>query len=186
VDVGGSTAGLQFTLARSGHFVHNVDPGLKATGKGWAVDDKFHHFLATVYRAPVSLHCTTLPGAGFAERSIDVVVSVSAIEHFSQQDIEDFAREARRLLFPGGYVVLTVDLFLDLIPFSTRLSNVFGINVSVAGVIESLGAQIVVGDRAELYGFPEFDAQLIQSRLAEFLIGDPYPALTQCVVACLE
>jgi SAM-dependent methyltransferase len=181
-DVGASLAGLQFTLAKEGHEVHAVDPGLNATGLGWGVDPTFHQRLAETYRAPVQLHPTIFQEAGFAENSLDVVLSVSTIEHFGPDDLQSFADTARRALKPGGHLVLTIDLFLDLIPFTDRERNRWGTNMSVAALIEALDATIVVGDPDVLYGFPEFDARRIQTDLSQYLIG-AYPTLTQCVVA---
>ena len=181
-DVGASLAGLQFTLAKEGHEVHAVDPGLNASGLGWEVDPTFHQLLAETYHAPVQLHPTTFQQADFAESSLDVVLSVSTIEHFGPDDLQSFAESVRRALKPGGHVVLTIDLFLDLIPFTDRAENRWGTNMSVAALIEALDATIVVGDPTVLYGFPDFDARRIQADLSEYMIG-AYPTLTQCVVA---
>src|SRR3954451_17219804 len=41
LEIGGGMSGLQFVLARDGHRVINVDPGLKARGRGWEVDADF-------------------------------------------------------------------------------------------------------------------------------------------------
>ncbi len=181
-DVGASLAGLQFTLAKEGHEVHAVDPGLNASGLGWEVDPTFHQLLAETYHAPVQLHPTTFQQADFAESSLDVVLSVSTIEHFGPDDLQSFAESVRRALKPGGHVVLTIDLFLDLIPFTDRAENRWGTNMSVAALMEALDATIVVGDPNVLYGFPDFDARRIQADLSEYMIG-AYPTLTQCVVA---
>ena len=181
-DVGASMAGLQFTLSRAGHEVHAVDPGLNASGLGWEVDPTFHQLLAETYRAPVQLHPTTFQDAGFAENSLDVILSVSTIEHFGPDELETFAQSARRALKPGGHLVLTIDLFLDLVPFTDRERNRWGTNMSVARLIEALDATLEVGDREVLYGFPEFDAGRVQRELSQYMIG-AYPTLTQCVVA---
>ena len=184
-DVGASLAGLQFTLAQEGYDVHAVDPGLDASGVGWEVDPTFHQLLAETYHAPVQLHPTTFDEAGFADASLDVVLSVSTIEHFGPDDLSTFAQSVRRALKPGGHLVLTIDLFLDLIPFTDRERNRWGTNMSVATLIEELGATIVVGDREVLYGCAEFDARRVQANLSEYMIG-AYPTLTQCVVARVD
>jgi 2-polyprenyl-3-methyl-5-hydroxy-6-metoxy-1,4-benzoquinol methylase len=180
-DVGASLAGLQFTLAQEGYEVHAVDPGLNATGVGWEVDPTFHQLLAETYRAPVTLHPTTFDQAGFDDGSLDVVLSVSTIEHFGPEDLDAFAQSARRALKPGGHLVLTINLFLDLVPFTDRERNRWGTNMSVAALTEALGATLVVGDPKVLYGFPEFDARQVQADLGQYMIGT-YPTLTQCVV----
>ena len=181
-DVGASLAGLQFTLARAGHEVHAVDPGLDASGVGWEVDPEFHRQLARIHRAPVQLHPTTLADASFADHTLDVVLSVSTIEHFGPDDLVSFARAARRALRPEGHLVLTVDLFLDLAPFTDRQSNRWGTNMDVRRLLDEVGAEIVVGDPSKLLGFSEFDHRQVQAELGEYLIGS-YPTLTQCVVA---
>lgn len=182
-DVGASLAGLQYTLAREGHEVHAIDPGMQATGVGWEVDPEFHQRLANVYKAPVRLHATTLEDAGLPESSVDVVLSVSTIEHFGPDDFSRFAQAAKRTLKPGGHLVLTIDLFLDLKPFTGREQNEFGLNANVAQLLEQLDAKLVVGKVEELYGFPAFDADRVQSHLSEYLIGTGYPGMTQCLVA---
>jgi 2-polyprenyl-3-methyl-5-hydroxy-6-metoxy-1,4-benzoquinol methylase len=184
-DVGASLAGLQFTLAQEGHEVHAVDPGMNATGVGWEVDPTFHQLLAETYKAPVRLHPTTFDEAGFADASLDVVLSVSTIEHFGPDDLVTFAQSARRALKPGGHVVLTIDLFLDLFPFTDRERNRWGTNISVAAVVEQLGATLVVGDPSVLYGYPGFDARRVQADLGAYMIGQ-YPTLTQCLVARVD
>ena len=181
-DVGASLAGLQYTLARAGHEVHAVDPGLAATGVGWEVDPDFHNQIARIHRAPVELHPTTLADARFNDQCLDVVLSVSTIEHFGRDDLEAFAEAARRALRPGGHLILTIDLFLDLAPFTDRESNRWGTNMDVRHLLDAVGAEIVVGEPSELFGFPEFDSRQVQSALSKYLIGS-YPTLTQCVVA---
>jgi hypothetical protein len=77
--------------------------------------------------------------------------------------------------------VLTIDLFLNLAPFCSRTTNVWGTNASVAWIDEILGYTMVTGDRAELYGYQEFSTDRILSRLEEFAIGTGYPQLAQLV-----
>ena len=63
---------------------------------------------------------------------------------------------------------MTVDLFLDLYPFSKRLSNRFGSNASIRRLIEISGLEIEVGDKRELFGFEEFDPQHTMELLPSF------------------
>src|SRR5687768_15941498 len=53
VEIGGGLSGLQFVLARDGHRVTNVDPGLAAKGKGWRLDPGFHRHLGDSFGANV-------------------------------------------------------------------------------------------------------------------------------------
>jgi len=183
VDVGAGLAGFQFTLARAGHEVHAVDPGLAARGRGWKLDPQQHAFLCDVYDAPVQLHANTLSQAGLQDASMDVVLSISTIEHFADEDLREFAREARRVLRPGGHLVLTIDLFLDVQPFTSRERNDYGTNIDVRALLDACGATLVEGDPAELNGYAEFDPDRVQSNLSRYLLGATYPGLTQCAVA---
>lgn len=182
VEVGGGIAGLQFVLAANGFRVTNVDPGLAARGRGWDLDADVHARLCRAFGAPVALAPATLGEAGLEDHSVDVIVSISAIEHFAEADLREFAQETRRLLGDGGTAVLTIDLFLNLAPFTQRESNEYGTNVNVHQLLESAGLELVEGDPSELYGFPEFDPERIQARLEDYLVGR-YPALTQCLTA---
>jgi hypothetical protein len=78
--------------------------------------------------------------------------------------------------------VLTVDLFLNVAPFCAARSNAYGTNVDLYALLERAGLTLRDGVRAELNGFPEFDAPAVLERLAEYTIGG-YPALAQCLVA---
>jgi SAM-dependent methyltransferase len=183
VDVGAGLSGFQFSLAQAGYEVHAIDPGLAAMGKGWDLDPEQHAFLARVYGAPVRLHPTTLGDAGLPDASIDALLSISAIEHFADEDIDELARETQRILRPGGRLVLTIDLFLDVQPFTTRERNPYGRNIDVKRLLDRCGATLVVGKPAELFGHDEFEPDRVQAQLSEYLIGADYPGLTQCVVA---
>jgi SAM-dependent methyltransferase len=184
VDVGAGLAGFQFSLGQAGHAVHAVDPGMAARGRGsWELDPDQHAFLAKVYGAPVTLHPTTLAGAGLPDHSMDAIVSISTIEHFAPEDLAEFARETRRLLRPGGHLVLTIDLFLDVAPFTTRESNEYGVNFDVKRLLDEIGATLVAGEPGALVGYGEFDPDRVQSNLSQYLIGSFYPALSQCLVA---
>ncbi len=185
LDVGAGMSGLQFTLAQAGHEVHAVDPGMKAKGRGWEVDSEFHAALSRAYRAPVKLWPTTIGEAGLPDTSFDIVLSVSTIEHFAPDDIHEFVRETRRILRPTGRIVLTIDLFIDIAPFTSQPTNTFGQNVDVRRLLNDLGAELEVGRPDELYGFEGFDPERIQSALGEYLVGELYPGLTQCLVARL-
>lgn len=182
VEVGGSLAGLQWVLAREGHRVTNIDPGLEARGKGWAVSGERHRALSNTFRAPVRLVPTTLTQAGLEDQSVDVLLSVSTIEHFAPEDLAEFAAHARRVLRPDGIVVLTIDLFLNVAPFCGATSNHYGTNVDVCALLERAGLRLRDGVRGELHGFPEFSPGAVLERLADYSVGQ-YPALAQCLVA---
>jgi SAM-dependent methyltransferase len=182
VDVGGSLGGLQFVLAGEGYDVTNVDPGVAAEGRGWEVTPAAHRRLCEVYAAPVRLVTRPLQDAGLPGASADAVLCVSAMEHFSPADLAAVAEHVPRVLRPGGVAVLTVDLFLDLAPFTDRESNEFGRNVDLRAWLARAGLELAAGDPAELNGFPEFSAGAVLRDLSRFHVGRGYPALAQCLV----
>jgi SAM-dependent methyltransferase len=182
VDVGGGLGGMQWVLSRAGHTVTNVDPGLEAAGTGFSLNPETHRAFCEVYRAPVRLVSDTIENAGLADESVDVILSVSALEHFSAQDLESFTRTVPRVLKPGGALVLSIDLFANLRPFTDRRYNAWGVNIDVAQLVAATETRMKLGTPAELNGFPEFDARRILAHLEDYLLGG-YPALTQLVVA---
>jgi hypothetical protein len=183
VEIGGGLSGMQFVLAVAGHRVTNVDPGLAATGKGWALDSEKHARLQQVYSAPVSLIPKPIQDAGLPNESADVVYCVSALEHFSETDLIQAAEHTGRVLKVGGHAVFTTDLFLDTEPFCRRDSNKYGRNIDIAALLNRSTLSLVAGNRNELLGFPEFAPDQILQRLHEFNVGNGYPCLAQCFVA---
>jgi 2-polyprenyl-3-methyl-5-hydroxy-6-metoxy-1,4-benzoquinol methylase len=182
VDVGGSLAGLQFVLAREGHRVLNVDPGLAARGKGWNVDADTFGRLCAAFHAPVELRPCTLGEAGIPDGSVDVLLSISTIEHFADEDLKEMAAHVRRVLKPDGIVLFTIDLFLDVAPFGRRSRNEFGRNIDVRALLDACGLALEEGVPSELLGFDDFDVPSIHDALPSLLVGR-YPALAQCLVA---
>ena len=81
----------------------------------------------------------------------------------------------------GGCFVL-IDLSLDIVPFTKREKKMFGANIDIRWVVSLAPFSIVEGVPSRLYGFPEFDRDLIQSNLSSHLIGRGYTTLVQCLV----
>jgi Methyltransferase domain len=183
VELGGSLAGMQWVLARDGHRVVNVDPGLSARGLGWDVDAERHRALSREFGASVELKPATLAEAGVQDGTTDVLLAISTIEHFAPADVAEFATHAARILTSDGIAVLTIDLFLDLFPFSGVQRHLYGTNVDVCRLLDDAGLELVHGNRSELHGYPEFAPERVLSRLATYLVGQPYPALAQCLIA---
>ncbi len=196
LEIGGALSGLQFILAKEGHEVHNVDPFVDyGTGRYFSqpgtgsvrVDPADpadpvvrHAALNRAFATDVLLHRSALPEAELTG-TFSAAYCVSTIEHLSPADIEATLVTLKQLMAPGGLVVLTVDLFLNLTPFCSRTTNEWGSNVSVARLDELLGYTMVAGDPRELYGYPAFSADDIQARLDEFAIGVAYPQMAQLV-----
>ncbi len=182
LEVGGGLAGYQFLLDRAGCRVVNVDPGPAAEGVGWPCDQKRIAELNERFGTRVELRNTTIEKADLPEASFDRVFSLSVLEHLPLRDALLAMENAYGCLKPGGLFVLTVDLFLNLKPFTTRLKNEYGSNLDIRCLLATQDWEIHEGRTAELYGFPEFDAERIQSHLEDYLRGQGYPALIQCVV----
>ncbi|HWC09712.1 MAG TPA: methyltransferase domain-containing protein [Acidimicrobiales bacterium] len=181
VEIGGSLAGLQFVLAKEGLEVVNVDPGEQAV-HGWPVDATSIGCLNRAFGTEVELRNCYLEEAGLDDASVDLVYSISTIEHIPMELLPSILGEVRRILVPGGRFVLTVDLFLDLEPFSYETENITGRNVDVRWLVETAGLHLEQGDRSELYGFPEFDPKRVMGNLFTYEYGRYYPSLAQALV----
>jgi len=181
LEIGGGLSGLQFVLAREGVHVTNVDPGQGSSGVGWPVDERAIAGLNRVMGTSVRLVPDTLQGAALPSNHFDVVYSVSTIEHIASADHRTLVEEIVRVLRPGGRCVFTVDLFLNLAPFTDRAENEFGVNVDIAALCERSGLSLAVGDRSQLLGFPEFSPRAVLASLERTLFS-AYPALAQCFV----
>jgi SAM-dependent methyltransferase len=183
VEVGGGLSGFQFVLARDGYDVTNVDPGMAAKGRGWAVTPGKHKILSYLFRGPAKLIPSVLEDAEIPARSVDGIVSISTLEHLTPADLENAAKSIERILKPNGVVVLTVDLFLDVFPFTPHQKNQWGTNIDIRSFLDRAGLKLTIGDRHQLFGFPEFDPGAILERRHEFLSGGNSVAFAQCLVA---
>lgn len=181
VEIGGSLAGLQFVLAREGVKVVNVDPGERAA-HGWPVNQDSIARLNRAFGTDVELRDCFVEEAGLAEASVDLVYSISTIEHIPTELLRSILDEVNRILVPGGRFVLTVDLFLDLEPFGYETENITGHNVNLRWLVETSGLTLEQGDRAELYGYPEFDPRRVMANLFGYEYGHYYPSLAQALV----
>lgn len=180
LEVGGGMSGFQFVLAKAGARVVNVDPGMDDIGGHVTAD-----FIAranTKMSTNVNLIKNTIGDVNLRPNTFDLAYSISVVEHIPSSEIDKSLRKVGELLAPDGRLVMTVDLFLDLHPFSKKLENRFGTNMSIRRLVDASGLQLVQGNREELYGFDEFDTQRVMERLPELLIGSGYPTLVQCVV----
>lgn len=181
LEIGGGLAGFQFVLSRLGCRVVNVDPGMEAAGVGWPCDPQSMRRLNGIFKTSVELRNTVLEKAELPAESFDLVFSISVLEHLPEHEIAAAVREAFRLLRPGGRLVMTVDLFLNVRPFTAEESNRYGSNVDLRWLLEQAPFRLEQGEPAELYGFPEFSSERMLARLDELLVGR-YPAAAQCLV----
>jgi hypothetical protein len=181
VDVGAGITGLQFVLSKSGHTVYCVDPGLaNPDSYGWASERVSHQDLNSAFHTAVTPVPKLLESAGFSPGTIDYVTCVSTLEHVPFEGSVDLLVAATECLRVGGRVVATVDLYLDLEPFTARKFNRWGTNLNLGELFEhEHRLKLVAGEPSELYGCDGFDAATIQERCADFYIGE-YPCMAQC------
>lgn len=181
VEIGGGLSGFQFVLSKEGHEVINIDPGLGAAGVGWKCDQPSIAKLNALFGTNVVLKNDTIDKANLPSDHFDTMYSISVIEHLPDADVRAVFEHARRCLVRGGKFVITLDLFLNLVPFCGRATNEFGRNWNVREMVEQSGMKLVQGERSQLYGFPEFDKEAILCNLEQYMVGR-YPVLTQCMV----
>jgi 2-polyprenyl-3-methyl-5-hydroxy-6-metoxy-1,4-benzoquinol methylase len=182
LEVGGSLSGLQFVLSREGHDVTNVDPGMAAAGRGWPSDQQSIARLNGWFGTSVRLQPTTIGQANLPDNDYDVFLAISVLEHLPEGDVLEVMEHANRCLKPGGRFIITLDLFLNLEPFSPRITNEWGRNQDVRWLVDASRMMLVSGERSELYGFPEFRTEIILANLEKYLMARHYPVLTQCLV----
>lgn len=186
VEIGGALSGFQFVLSRGGASVWNVDPFVDYGVGEYGLDpDAVHARLNRYFRTDVRLCHSTLSEAALPSDSFDRIYCISTIEHLEPDELTSTLREACRILRGGGLAVLTVDLFLNLEPFTTRARNEWGRNISIKDLVETSGMRLVYGDPDLLYGFSTFDPDRIQANLERYFVGE-YPTLTQLVVVQKE
>jgi SAM-dependent methyltransferase len=175
-------SGFQFVLSRLGCRVVNVDPGQKELRQAWEYGKEDFAGLNKRFGTNVEMRPTTIDKAGLEDNSFDCVYSISVLEHLSSSAVSTIMTYVWRCLKPGGRFILTVDLFINLLPFTRRIHNEYGSNVDIRWLLDQAPFALQQGSTKELYGFDDFSAQTILSNLETYLVADDYPALTQCIV----
>jgi SAM-dependent methyltransferase len=183
LDVGAGVTGLQFVFSKQGHTVYCVDPGLADRSKyGWGSELVSHQDLNAAFHTSVTPMPIYLEEAEFSPGSVDYVTCVSTLEHVPFDGSVKILRAAADFLRVGGKVVATVDLFIDLKPFTKRTSNVWGGNLDLGKLFASEPRMKLVGGvPSQLYGCEGFDARKIQEACSEYYLGE-YPCFAQCFV----
>lgn len=182
LDLGGGLSGFQFVLSKLGCHVVNVDPGSNDHEFGCHCENEAMNRLNKCFGTKVRLINKKIIDADLFENSFDRVFSISVIEHIPEEELPETVSRIFELLKPGGLFVVTLDLFLNVRPFSSRTENRFGSNINVRRLVEAAPFELVVGNTRELYGYDEFDVGFVLGNLEEYLIGEGYPALVQCLV----
>ncbi len=179
LEIGGGLSGFQFVLGSMDCRVVNVDPGMEKLD--WPCNPEFMEILNKRFGTDVQLRNTTISNAALEDDAYDRIFSISVIEHLDEREIQNIMNHAYRCLKPGGLFLMTIDLFLNLAPFTGRLENEYGGNRNVRWIAELMPFEVVEGELSELFGYDGFDPERILSNLDKYLIGQ-YPALSQCLV----
>lgn len=180
LDIGGGLGGFQFALNKSGCHVTNIDPGREETA-GWICNHKYINKLNSLFETDVKLKNTTIAQTDIHHNSIDRIFAISVIEHLSEDELQDVILCSYKFLRPGGYFIITVDLFLNIFPFKHKMKCKYGYNADLKKISETAPFKMVHGDRSELYGYPEFSPLSIITNMDNYLVGE-YPAMAQCFV----
>jgi len=196
LEIGGALSGLQFTLSGLGCEVHNVDPFYDYGSGAYKIDPVHeiarlnHAFGTNVVLHQMSLpelvaqdlHSCTHDASGDARLgTFDVVYSVSTLKHIPKDDLQRALACIPSLLKDSGRVVLTVDLFTNIYPFTTALSNQWGTNVSLKWIGEVLEMEMESEAPGECFGFEEFSTDAITSNLGHYSYNRGGPQLAQCI-----
>ncbi len=189
LDVGGGLSGLQIVLALAGCDVVNVDPEAAQEERSWSQHHTFgtpltrarHDRLNEIFGTRVRLVPEKVQDGGLPSASFDRILCLSVIEHVDPAEASAMLKAIEDLLVPGGTAILTVDLFLDVVPFGVLTRNTWGTNIDVRELVESVDLELVAGIPAQLHGFAEFDREHVVALLPELLIGH-FSALTQALV----
>jgi 2-polyprenyl-3-methyl-5-hydroxy-6-metoxy-1,4-benzoquinol methylase len=171
LEVGGALSGLQFVLDNSGAEVHNVDPFFDyGNGPGEYAQGPVerHRALNAVFDTKVQLHHSTLPEAK-VDGPFDAIFSVSTLEHMPTDAVKETLDRVDSLLRPGGRLLLTIDLFLDVAPFTSGDQNRWGRNISVGELVAQTGYELEVGRTSELHGFADFAADRLVDDTSRYL-----------------
>jgi SAM-dependent methyltransferase len=180
LEIGGGLSGFQFVLSREGHAVDNVDPGMDVFG--FQINSGSVATLNRAFGTSVTVMACEIERADLVAGSYDRAFSLSVLEHLSVDSIAAVMSKVYDALKPGGLFVLTVDLFLDVVPFRKRDANQWGRNVPIATLFDPSKFELVHGRRDELYGFEGFDAARILGNAKHYFIGRNYPTLIQTLV----
>jgi 2-polyprenyl-3-methyl-5-hydroxy-6-metoxy-1,4-benzoquinol methylase len=180
LDIGGGMGGFQFVLAKDGINVTNIDPG--DPEYRWKYQMSLFKKLNKAFGTRVNLIQRTIDKASLKSNNFDRIFCISVLEHLKSEERKVIMKEASRVLKKGGYFIITLDLFLDIFPFSNIIINKWGTNINILELIKDTGFTLVQGNRDELYGYPEFNVNTILSNLDKYLMGNSYPVLSQVFV----
>ena len=130
VEIGGSDPGLRSWLARAGHRVITVGAPVAAAELG----------------AAIALRTDVIRRAGIPDASVDVLVSIRGLEHLPDAGAAEVMETARRMLRPGGHMVLATG------------------GTDVSAWLDAVDAEAVIVERVDRHGFAALDAAALRTR----------------------
>lgn len=180
LEIGGGFSGFQFVLAKHVRKVINIDP----------LDKNHSHLyyqqvfkkLNQAFNTDVTLKITKINKIKIKQDYFDRVFCLSVLEHLNRQDCLNIFKYARYCLKPKGLFIISIDLFLDLSPFSQKIRNIYGSNVDIHELVKTSGFKLIYGNTKELMGYPDFSPQAIMANLDKYLISSTYPLLSQTLI----
>lgn len=181
IELGAGASGFQFYLANTGMNVTSVDPLINPPGKAnWVFTKEHFDRLNASMGNKVTFIRKFIEEAGIAPASVDRVFSVSMVEHLPPEAVASIMRTVAKILKPGGLFIATIDLFLDVVPLGSSASNQWGTNINIKSLVESSGMELVVGNREQLCGYPEFSPERIRQSVGDWMVEND--VMTQCIV----
>jgi 2-polyprenyl-3-methyl-5-hydroxy-6-metoxy-1,4-benzoquinol methylase len=132
VEIGGGDPGLRSWLARAGHRVITVGAPAAATQVG----------------AAIALRADVIRRSGIPDASVDVLVSIRGLEHLPDAEAAAVMESARRMLRPGGHVVLAAG------------------DTDVPALLDAVDAEPVTVERVGRHGFAVLGAAALRTRSA--------------------
>ncbi|MCH8945630.1 MAG: class I SAM-dependent methyltransferase [Nanoarchaeota archaeon] len=183
LDFGGGLCGFQFMLSKCGVTVHNLDPGIKSKGSvDRPVNEDSINKLNKKFKTKVKLYNDFIDKANLPSNFYNIVYSISVFEHLQKNELKIVMKNVGRILKPGGFLVITLDLFPNIYPFTSKKTNRYGRNMSVKNMIELSGLKFIYGKKSELFGFKQFNAENILKNLGKYIMGNNFPVLIQTVI----
>jgi SAM-dependent methyltransferase len=181
VEIGAGASGFQFVMSRMGLTVKSVDPLVNPDESiDWIFSEADYERLNRVLGCDVEFIRKYLMDTRLPQASVDRVFAISVIEHIPPLEIHRLMKEVHRILKNGGYFIATIDLFLDLEPFTSKRSNAWGSNIPVRSLVEQSGLSLAVGNTRELLGYPDFDPAPVLRTPPRFMVC--HSVASQCIV----
>ena len=178
-DIGGGMSGFSISLASTGADVTVVDPNLDGTPTGQVFNDWCSRWGVSVQVRRSRMEPNTLSSASY-----DVIYCLSVVEHILQPlQRAALIRGCYAALKPGGKFVVTLDLHLEIVPFTKRENLPNLVNVPVSEFLEQAPFELRVGEPREIYGHAEFDEQIVLRGARDgWLLVTPTQVTSQCFV----